>query len=61
MHIDDGIDTGEIIHQIRARKYFNDNIHQIGNRLIKDSFIECVKIIRSFENLDHMAQLFLVK
>ena len=57
MHIDDGIDTGEIIHQIRARKYFNDNIHQIGNRLIKDSFIECVKIIRSFENLDHMAQL----
>ena len=52
MHIDEGIDTGEIIHQIRARITHDDNIHQIGNRLIKDSVIECFKLIRSFEKLE---------
>jgi len=34
MHIDAGIDTGEIIHQIRPKIYINDTPHQIGNRLI---------------------------
>lgn len=52
MHIDKGIDTGEIIHQIRPKIYFNDNIHQIGNRLIRDSIIECVKLILSFDQLE---------
>lgn len=34
MYIDDGIDTGEIIHQIRADVHPNDTPHSIGNRLI---------------------------
>ena len=51
MHIDSGIDTGEIIHQIRAKISINDNIHKIGNRLIKDSFTECVKLIRCFDEI----------
>jgi methionyl-tRNA formyltransferase len=55
MHIDSGIDTGEIIHQIRGNIYHGDNIHQIGNRLIKDSMFECVKLIQSFEKLEKIA------
>ena len=51
MHIDSGIDTGDIIHQIRAKIKKNDSIHSIGNRLIKDSASECVKIIKNFNML----------
>ena len=35
MFIDSGIDTGKIIHQIRADIKKNDDPHLIGNRLIK--------------------------
>ena len=52
MHIDSGIDTGEIIHQIRGKIYHGDNIHQVGNRLIRNSVFECVKLIQTFEKLD---------
>lgn len=51
MYIDSGIDTGEIIHQIRAKIFQGDNIHQVGNRLIRDSVFECVKLIQRFEKL----------
>ena len=51
MHIDRGIDTGDIIHQIRARIKKNDSIHSIGNRLIHDSTTECVKLIKHFDKL----------
>jgi phosphoribosylglycinamide formyltransferase 1 len=57
MHIDEGIDTGEIIHQIRADIAINDNIHQIGNRLIKNSFQECIKIIKNFNYLKEMVKI----
>lgn len=57
MHIDEGIDTGEIIHQIRARISFNDNIHQIGNRLIRDACNVCAKLILSHDSLDRMTQI----
>ena len=50
--IDHGVDTGPIIHQIRARIYKNDNIHQIGNRLIKDLPKKLFKIIKNFESLE---------
>lgn len=48
MFIDEGIDTGQIIHQIRARFEVHDNIHSVGNRLIKDSAKVCVDIIKKF-------------
>ena len=57
MYIDQGVDTGEIIHQIRANISYNDSIHQIGNRLIRDTFSECVKLIRSSTELARMNQL----
>ena len=57
MYIDSGIDTGEIIHQIRAKIFHGDNIHQVGNRLIRDSVIECVKLIKGFEKIGKMKPL----
>ncbi len=44
MYIDEGIDTGEIIHQVRAKMYHGDTFHQICTRLIVDS-IEALKIL----------------
>ena len=44
MYIDEGIDTGEIIHQVRAKMYHGDTFHQICTRLIIDS-IEALKIL----------------
>lgn len=37
MHMDAGIDTGAIIHQLRARVEAGDTPHSIGNRLILDA------------------------
>ncbi len=51
MHIDKGIDTGSIIHQIRANIYPFDNIHSIGNRLIKDSILCCADLIINFDKV----------
>lgn len=51
MHIDSGIDTGEIIHQMRPTISCGDNIHQIGNRLIKEMAEVTNRIILNFESL----------
>lgn len=56
MYIDAGIDTGEIIHQIRARIYPGDSPHQIGNRLIADMVSCYIKIIRNFDTLIRLPQ-----
>jgi len=52
MYIDDGIDTGKIIHQIRADIDSNDNIHQVGNRLIKKMTHVFINLIKGFENVE---------
>jgi phosphoribosylglycinamide formyltransferase 1 len=57
MHIDAGIDTGKIIHQIRARIFPGDTAHQIGNRLIADMALVYADIIRKFPALPDMPQL----
>lgn len=57
MHINSGIDTGKIIHQLRANMLYSDDIHTIGNRLIKDSVKECVKLIKQYEILESMSQI----
>lgn len=49
--IDKGIDTGPIIHQMRARIYKSDNVHSIGNRVIKDLKKSLIKILFNFEDL----------
>lgn len=57
MHIDAGIDTGEIIHQIRARYFWGDTPSQIGNRLIVEMSRVYLDIIINIGKLDKMPQL----
>lgn len=58
MYMDDGVDTGSIIHQLRAQVYEGDGPHQIGNRVIADSAEAYASIIRRFaelESIEHPA------
>ena len=52
MFMDEGIDTGSIIHQIRARIFKEDSPHQIGNRLISDAISDYIKIIKKFKYIE---------
>tara|TARA_B110000259_G_scaffold188040_1_gene244604 strand:- start:3966 stop:4796 length:831 start_codon:yes stop_codon:yes gene_type:complete len=56
MYIDAGIDTGEIIHQVRADIFAGDTPHMIGNRLIKKMTIIYSDIIANLANLKTMKQ-----
>ena len=47
MWLDKGIDTGNIIHQIRARINMGDSVHSAGLRLIKDMTDSYIKILFS--------------
>ena len=49
MYMNEGIDTGEIIHQIRASVDSCDSIHQVGNRLIKEMTSEFIELIKGFD------------
>jgi folate-dependent phosphoribosylglycinamide formyltransferase PurN len=51
MHIDAGVDTGRIIHQIRARLRPADSAHDIGNRLIGDVAITLAELVRHWDKL----------
>jgi len=57
MYMDEGVDTGEVIHQIRARIHTGDSPHQIGNRLICDIALVYGEIIQKFGLLKSMEQL----
>ncbi len=57
MYIDAGIDTGEIIHQIRARLVWGDTPSQIGNRLIVDMCQVYQRIVENFDRLTRVDQL----
>ena len=56
MYIDPGIDTGEIIHQMRAKICPGDTPHQIGNRLIADISLTYAELIRNFDRIEKMRQ-----
>ena len=49
IYMDEGIDTGEIIHQCRADFYNFDNPHTVGNRLIKRMAHDFVKLITNYD------------
>jgi folate-dependent phosphoribosylglycinamide formyltransferase PurN len=51
MYIDEGIDTGEIIHQIRPEVNFFDSPSSMGNRLIKQMAEVYSGIITGFDTL----------
>ena len=44
MYLDEGIDTGEIIHQIRPMINITDSFHQLSNRFLIHSFKTYSKI-----------------
>ena len=44
MYLDAGIDTGEIIHQIRPLVNLTDSFHQLSNRFLIKSFQTFSKI-----------------
>ena len=52
MYIDEGIDTGEVIHQIRATCFEGDTPSTIGNRLIIDMCRVLRKVIINFDSLE---------
>ncbi len=56
MYIDAGIDSGEIIHQIRADMFLGDSPHSIGNRLIRKMTKAYADIIAHFDSLTHGRQ-----
>ena len=56
MHMNEGIDTGEIIHQIRADIFLGDSPHNIGNRLIKKMTKVYSEIILKFLKLKKVKQ-----
>jgi len=53
MYMDEGIDTGNIIHQVRAKIRLFDNPHQIGNRLIKNMTKDFINLIVNFDLVKH--------
>jgi len=56
MYIDAGIDTGKIIHQIRADVYLGDSPHTIGNRLIRKMTSTYAEIVCNFRYLESEEQ-----
>jgi phosphoribosylglycinamide formyltransferase-1 len=56
MHIDAGIDTGRIIHQIRAEMLAGDSPHKIGNRLIGKMTGIYADIVFNFDKLTDEVQ-----
>lgn len=57
MHIDSGIDTGKVFHQIRADFMLGDSPHSIGNRLIKKMTDTYCEIIDKFNFLHNEKQI----
>ena len=55
MYIDEGIDTGKIIHQFRTKIFFGDSPHTIGNRIIKTMTLIFTNLITNFEKLNKIA------
>ena len=54
MMIDEKIDAGAIIHQIRPEIFMMDNVHTIGNRLIKSMTEELVNVLLNFYKLNNI-------
>ena len=56
MYIDEYIDTGNIIHQIRPNLYFHDNVHTLGNRLIKDMTLQLELLLENLKKIKPVKQ-----
>lgn len=56
MFIDEGIDSGPIIHQFRPTLSVDDNIHSIGCKIISQSINELQKILLNFDQVKSFKQ-----
>ena len=56
MYINNLIDGGNIIHQIRPTIYATDTIHSIGNRLIRDMTLHLSEVLKSHQNFKAVKQ-----
>ena len=57
LKIDDGVDTGSIIHQIRPDLQSKDNVHDIGNKLIIKTLKVLEKLVSNYKNLKGKKQI----
>ena len=57
MKIDAGIDTGEVLHQIRPKVFATDSFHVICNRLLIDMTSEMALLLQKFDELTPATQL----
>ncbi len=51
MYLDEGVDTGEIIHQIRPEIFSVDSFHQLSNRFLIKVFKTFRKVAENIENI----------
>ena len=51
MFLDEGIDTGKIIHQTRPQLFESDSFHQLSNRFLIKVFDDYVKIVENFDKI----------
>ena len=50
LHLDSGIDTGDIITHVRPQIEENDNVHSLGCKIIEDSVKAIIKILERIKN-----------
>ncbi len=55
--MDEGIDTGKIIHQSRPIFFLNDTPHTLGNRLIKKMAADMVKLVDNFCQIEDLKKI----
>lgn len=57
IYMDQGIDTGEIIHQSRGKFFINDTPHSAGNRLIKKMVHDLIKLIINYTSIKKKSKI----
>ena len=50
MHLDSGIDTGDIITHVRPKIEDDDDVHSLGCKIIKDSAETIIEILKRIKN-----------
>ena len=59
LHIDSGIDTGDIITHVRPEIAEDDNVHSLGCKIIRDSanaIIDILKLIKDDQEINRIPQ-----
>lgn len=57
LHLDPGIDTGDIIEHVRPQFEKNDNVHTIGCKVIQESTKHLIKLMKMVENSESLPRI----